>query len=116
MSALRYDGQASPNNQLFLTETGNRPQEPGLACTSIKSFVSPAYVRISFSSFLCIGEATLAARCEISDETIRILERRSSQAYLTYVCNNLEDLRQVRTKLSSSQLMGSSQVMSSLFI
>ena len=48
-----------------------------------------------------IGAASTAARLGISDQTIQVLGRWSSQAYRSYIRNNLNDLRQTHVQISS---------------
>lgn len=96
---FRHASNASPQHPLFLTETGNG--HPILVSKHlhrvlrISGITSEHYSRHSFR----IGAASTAARMGISDQTIQVLGRWSSQAYSTYI-RNLNDLRQAHAQLS----------------
>ncbi|KAI4815990.1 hypothetical protein KUCAC02_006111 [Chaenocephalus aceratus] len=82
---------------------GLRKQEPSLTAKRLpltSDLLSLCIQHYSSHSFR-IGAASTSARLGISDQTIQILGRWSSQAYHTYIRNNLNDLRQAHAQLSS---------------
>ncbi|KAJ4945994.1 hypothetical protein JOQ06_023672, partial [Pogonophryne albipinna] len=93
--SARYDAHATPQHPLFLTETGKMAtrfwfQKHFHYVLPILGICSEHYSSHSFR----IGAASTAARLGISDQTVQVLGRWSSQAYHTYIRNNLNDLRQ----------------------
>ncbi|CAM4454228.1 unnamed protein product [Leuciscus chuanchicus] len=103
----RYANHSSPQEPLFLTE--NRKMATRFWFSkhfqSIlrTSGISPEHY--SIHSFR-IGAATTTASMGISDETIRVLGRWSSEAYRLYIRNNLNDLRQAQARIVSSKPLG----------
>ena len=97
----RYATKASPQHPLFITETGKMATrfwfQKHLHSVLRISGISPEHY--SSHSFR-IGAASTAARLGISDQTVQVLGRWSSQAYRSYIHNNLNDLRQAHTRLS----------------
>ncbi|KAK1896224.1 Recombinase cre [Dissostichus eleginoides] len=100
--STRYAAHATPQHPLFLTETGKMAtrfwfQKHFHNVLHISGIFSEHYSSHSFR----IGAASTAARLGISDQTIQVLGRWSSQAYHTYIRNNLNNLRQAHAQLSS---------------
>ncbi|XP_049427268.1 uncharacterized protein LOC125885641, partial [Epinephelus fuscoguttatus] len=97
----RYSAHASPQDPLFLTETGRMAtrfwfQKHFHNILRLSGISSDHYSCHSFR----IGAASSAARSGISDQVIQVLGRWSSQAYQTYIHNNLNDLRLAHNRLS----------------
>ncbi|KAK1906772.1 N-acetylmuramic acid 6-phosphate etherase [Dissostichus eleginoides] len=99
--STRYAAHATPQHPLFLNETGKMAtrfwfQKHFHNVLHISDIVSEHYSSHSFR----IGAASTPARLGISDQTTQVLGRWSSQAYHTYIRNNLNDLRQAHAQLS----------------
>ncbi len=98
----RYTAQASPQHPLFLTETGKMATHfwfhKHLREVLSISGISPEHY--SGHSFH-IGAASSATRLRISDQTIQVLGRWSSQAYRSYIRKNLHDLCQAHVQITS---------------
>ncbi|XP_049456496.1 uncharacterized protein LOC125903558 [Epinephelus fuscoguttatus] len=97
----RYSAHASPQDPLFPTETGRMAtrfwfQKHFHNILRLSGISSDHYSCHSFR----IGAASSAARSGISDQVIQVLGRWSSQAYQTYIHNNLNDLRLAHDRLS----------------
>lgn len=103
----RCANNSTPQEPLFLTENGkiatrfwfNKHFQKVLSASGI----SPEHN--SIHSFW-IGAATTAASTGISDETIRVMGRWSSEAYRLYIRYNLNDLHQAQAHISSFKPLG----------
>ncbi|RXN17693.1 proline and serine-rich 1-like protein [Labeo rohita] len=103
----RYANNSSPQEPLFLTENGKMATRFWFNKHFLKvlsaSGISPEHY--SLHSFR-IGAATTAASAGISDETIRVMGRWSSEAYRLYIRNNLNNLLQAQAHISSFKPLG----------
>ncbi|RXN37603.1 poly [Labeo rohita] len=103
----RYANNSSPQEPLFLTENGKMATRFWFNKHFLKvlsaSGISPEHY--SLHSFR-IGAATTAASAGISDETIRVMGRWSSEAYRLYIHNNFNDLHQAQAHISSFKPLG----------
>ena len=101
-TSSRYTANASPSQPLFITETGHMATRFWFQkhFRNILRMASIPPTQYSCHSFR-IGAATSAARLGISDQTIQVLGRWSSQAYRVYIRNNLNNLRLAHTQLGS---------------
>ncbi|KAJ4918189.1 hypothetical protein JOQ06_014324 [Pogonophryne albipinna] len=96
------------NDSLIFTHRRSKTDQLGISFPihifRLNSYLSPyepLTKYLSASHSFRIGAASTAARLGISDQTIQVLGRWSSQAYHTYIRNNLNDLRQAHAQLSS---------------
>lgn len=97
---------AYTNSTWVFAGAGKWPKDSGSASTSTESPASPAYLPniIQYTP----ATATTATRQGISNETLRILGRWSSQGYRPYIRNNLNNIRRAQANQGSHEPMGSS--------